>query len=56
MAASKLSTATVTKPFDGICAKISAFYFDLDNTLIPTRAGDSKAIRKVCTNITGRDG
>ncbi|EDW62773.1 N-acylneuraminate-9-phosphatase [Drosophila virilis] len=53
MAASKLSTATLTTslkhttPFDGICAKISAFYFDLDNTLIPTRAGDSKAIRKL---------
>ncbi|KAH8387118.1 hypothetical protein KR093_004858 [Drosophila rubida] len=57
MAASKLSAtttaaATVTSikhqtPFDGICAKISAFYFDLDNTLIPTRAGDSKAIRKL---------
>ncbi|XP_017870155.1 PREDICTED: N-acylneuraminate-9-phosphatase [Drosophila arizonae] len=54
MAASKFSTATSlttglkhTTPFDGICAKISAFYFDLDNTLIPTRAGDSKAIRKL---------
>ncbi|EDV92275.1 N-acylneuraminate-9-phosphatase [Drosophila grimshawi] len=53
MAASKFSTATLTTslkhqtPFDGICAKISAFYFDLDNTLIPTRAGDSKAIRKL---------
>ncbi|KAM8719538.1 hypothetical protein ACLKA7_005729 [Drosophila subpalustris] len=54
MAASKFSTATTlttsikhTTPFDGICAKISAFYFDLDNTLIPTRAGDSKAIRKL---------
>ncbi|ALC48428.1 CG15771 [Drosophila busckii] len=51
MAASKLSTASVTvtrtNPFDGICAKISALYFDLDNTLIPTRTGDSKAIRKL---------
>ncbi|KAH8399915.1 hypothetical protein KR215_004180 [Drosophila sulfurigaster] len=58
MAASKLSATTTTTaavaatlkhqtPFDGICAKISAFYFDLDNTLIPTRAGDSKAIRKL---------
>ncbi|KAH8420540.1 hypothetical protein KR009_011258 [Drosophila setifemur] len=33
--------------FEARCAKISAFYFDLDNTLIPTRAGDSKAIRKL---------
>ncbi|EDW26042.1 GL14466 [Drosophila persimilis] len=45
MAASKLSSKQTTL-FESKCAKISAFYFDLDNTLIPTRAGDSKAIRK----------
>lgn len=51
MAPSKFATAaTVTAstikhitPSDGI----RAFFFDLDNTLIPTRAGDSKAVRKV---------
>lgn len=51
MAASKFAAAATvtasstkhTTPFDGI----RAFYFDLDNTLIPTRAGDSKAVRKV---------
>ncbi|XP_068158651.1 N-acylneuraminate-9-phosphatase [Drosophila tropicalis] len=49
MAASKFTfkTAVAAQQFDGICSKISAFYFDLDNTLIPTRAGDSKAIRKL---------
>ncbi|XP_033170030.1 N-acylneuraminate-9-phosphatase [Drosophila mauritiana] len=51
MAASKFHcgkqlTATHSH-FDATCAKIRAFYFDLDNTLIPTRAGDSKAIRKL---------
>ncbi|BFG02173.1 N-acylneuraminate-9-phosphatase [Drosophila madeirensis] len=46
MAASKLSSKQTTL-FESKCAKISAFYFDLDNTLIPTRAGDSKAIRKL---------
>lgn len=51
MAPSKFATAATvtassikhTTPSDGI----RAFFFDLDNTLIPTRAGDSKAVRKV---------
>ncbi|KAH8281269.1 hypothetical protein KR018_004409 [Drosophila ironensis] len=49
MAASKFppSCKTSATHFEATCAKISAFYFDLDNTLIPTRAGDSKAIRKL---------
>ncbi|KAH8336070.1 hypothetical protein KR074_004051 [Drosophila pseudoananassae] len=49
MAASKFpsSSKTAATHFEATCAKISAFYFDLDNTLIPTRAGDSKAIRKL---------
>ncbi|KAH8265699.1 hypothetical protein KR038_005663 [Drosophila bunnanda] len=49
MAASKYSSSSAkqTTHFEATCAKISAFYFDLDNTLIPTRAGDLKAIRKL---------
>ncbi|XP_016981181.1 N-acylneuraminate-9-phosphatase [Drosophila rhopaloa] len=49
MAASKLNCGKLSTAshFDATCAKISAFYFDLDNTLIPTRAGDLKAIRKL---------
>ncbi|EDW53032.1 GM19534 [Drosophila sechellia] len=50
MAASKFHcgkqlTATHSH-FDATCAKIRAFYFDLDNTLIPTQSrrfqGDQK--------------
>lgn len=29
--------------------KVTTIFFDLDNTLIPTRSGDSKACRKVST-------
>nr|XP_016931727.1 N-acylneuraminate-9-phosphatase [Drosophila suzukii] len=51
MAASKFhcgkQTIATHSHFDATCAKIRAFYFDLDNTLIPTRTGDSKAIRKL---------
>lgn len=28
--------------------RITALFFDLDNTLIPTRSGDLKAVKKVC--------
>lgn len=31
--------------------QITTIFFDLDNTLIPTRKGDSKAISKVSENI-----
>lgn len=30
--------------------QITTIFFDLDNTLIPTRKGDSKAISKVSEN------
>ncbi|XP_030378482.1 N-acylneuraminate-9-phosphatase [Scaptodrosophila lebanonensis] len=48
-AAASATTSSIkhTTQLDGICAKINAFYFDFDNTLIPTRSGDSKAIRKL---------
>lgn len=32
-------------------SKITTIFFDLDNTLIPTRSGDSKACRKVSTCV-----
>lgn len=50
MAASQLikfSTATSTLQTRNVM-KTTAIFFDLDNTLIPTRKGDSKACRKVC--------
>lgn len=31
--------------------KINTIFFDLDNTLIPTRSGDSKACRKVRNDV-----
>lgn len=31
--------------------QITTIFFDLDNTLIPTRKGDSKAISKVSENV-----
>uniref|UniRef100_A0A0K8UX35 Uncharacterized protein n=1 Tax=Bactrocera latifrons TaxID=174628 RepID=A0A0K8UX35_BACLA len=33
--------------------KITALFFDLDNTLIPTRSGDLKAVKKVCVKEKG---
>lgn len=31
--------------------KINTIFFDLDNTLTPTRSGDSKACRKVSSGV-----
>lgn len=32
-------------------SEIKAIFFDLDNTLIPTRTGDAKACREVSSQI-----
>ena len=51
-AATSLQQANKLVNNDGLTKKIKALFFDLDNTLIATRAGDSKAVRKVRVQLS----